>query len=144
MRKKDKSVIFRLEGDLYEPLQAVAAEHGLSISEYARIMACWPFVYTMIAVEARLIVQSSEDPAMAVPLLRNAILHIDTRLEQVKPLVEKIQATAWATQQQSLDQLLALRAQLQEHLGRFEAAAAALRTIRKRLGEPPEVRKEGQ
>jgi hypothetical protein len=142
MRKKDKSVIFRLEAHIYEHLQALATELGLSMSEYQRLMACWPFAYLLIATEARQIVQSSEDPEMAAPLLRNAVSRIDTRLAQMDELIGKIQATAPLTQQQSRDQLLGLRTQLQGQLEQFQAVAVAFRTVRKRLGEPPEAGKE--
>jgi predicted DNA-binding protein len=143
--RKDKTAIFRLDATIYEHLQELAAELGLNLSEYLRIMACWPFPHLLIAEDALKILRRGEEKPEEIPLLlRSALARLEAGEGELEALLEKIEVMLPKTQAKSREGVAELKAMLQERLSEVGAWGAAFKTLRKRLEERQAAGQEGQ
>jgi hypothetical protein len=132
----DKQIAIRLDAGLHDALQRTAAGLGLTLSEYVRVMACWPFPYLLLAADAfKILARVEGHPDEAVPLLRAALARLETGEPELAALVERIQAGLAESQEASRAQVAQLKVDLHERLAQFGAWHESFATLRKRLEE---------
>jgi hypothetical protein len=139
----DKQVAIRLDAGIHDALQRTAADLGLTLSEYVRIMACWPFPYGLVAADVFKIIDRVEGhPDEAMPLLNSALARLETGELEMAALIEKIGAGLPQSQEASRAQLAQLKIDLHERVTQFGAWHESFAILRKRLEERLEKRRE--
>jgi hypothetical protein len=132
----DKQIAIRLDAGIHDALQRTAADLGLTLSEYVRIMACWPFPYLLVAADAfKILDRIAQHPDEMLPLSRSALTRVEAGEVELAALIERIQAGLPESQEASRAQLTKLKVDLTERLAQFGAWQEGFATLRKRLEE---------
>jgi hypothetical protein len=135
--RPDKTAIFRMDAEVYERVKGHAAELGLNVSAYLRVMACWPWPYTLVKADVNKILERAEEPsAEAFPLLRSALMRLETGRAEIDAVLEKIQPEGLTVSQRTDRYFLGtLEVDLREKLAEYGVWRGALTTLRKRYEE---------
>jgi hypothetical protein len=141
----EKQLVIRLDEPIYAHLQQQAADLGLTVTEYARLMVAWDVPYLLLWADVRKILSSGKDDLTdQYHVLRNALRRLETGEAELTALVEQIQAGLPQAQEASRQAVVELKAMLQEQAQQAGTWADAFRTLRKRLGEQAEKGQEGR
>jgi hypothetical protein len=140
--RQDKTAIFRMDAEVYERVKGHAVELGLNVSAYLRVMACWPWPYTLVEADVNKILERMEQhpeeerPEEALLLLRSALMRLETGRAEIDAFLEKIQPEGLTVSQRTDRYLLGtLEVDLREKLAEYGAWRGALTTVWKRYEE---------
>jgi hypothetical protein len=131
-----KQLVVRLDARVDKRLRRRAAELGLTLTEYARLMLCFEFPYLLIAADVARIIEAGaneDDPERYTPVLASAKAHIEQGEQELRPLVEQLAQGLAARQVASKAELAALERALQEQYQQFRAWVEGLSEMTKLL-----------
>jgi hypothetical protein len=131
-----KQLVVRLDARVDKRLRRRAAELGLTLTEYARLMLCFEFPYLLIAADAARIIEAGaneDDPERYTPVLASAKARIEQGEQELRPLVEQLAQGLAARQVASKAELAALERALQAQYQQFRAWVEGLGEMTKLL-----------
>jgi hypothetical protein len=131
----ERQLVVRMDARVYERLRRRAAELSLSLSDYARLMACFEFPYDLVCADVGKILDAQPDQPGEQYL--RVLTHVLARIAQGKqdlgPLVEALVEGLPAQQQASKDVLARVEQEVRDRLEQFQVLAQGIREIRKHL-----------
>jgi hypothetical protein len=122
-----------MDARVYDRLRHRAAELSLSLSDYARLMACFEFPYDLVCADVGKILDAQPDQAGEQYLPVLVLARIAQGKQDLSPLVEALVEGLPAQQQASKDVLARVEQEVSDRLEQFQVLAQRIREIRKHL-----------
>jgi hypothetical protein len=131
----ERQLVVRMDARVYDRLRRRAAELSLSLSDYARLMACFEFPYDLVCADVGKILDAQPDQAgeQYLPVLTHVLARIAQGKQDLSPLVEALVEAFPAQQQASKDVLARVEQEVRDRLEQFQVLAQGIREIRKHL-----------